>query len=212
MGRVREWCCGSVVGAAFMAMAVVATPVAQQQVPAPADVSGASVRGSGDGAPRLRPDESVPPAALEAFVDGVVRQAMSTAHVAGVAVAVVQDGATVFEKGYGFADLESGRRVEPETTLFRIGSITKTFTWIAWIALMRAVEEQEQRRRPQPRPDCSMCTARIDSPDGSEDAVRVDLVRTLDEELARPIRARGRPWHDASRLRGCKLDTDATGG
>jgi CubicO group peptidase (beta-lactamase class C family) len=137
MGRVREWCGGPVAGAVFMAMAVVAMPVAQQPVPAPADVSGASLRGSGDDAPRLRPDESMPPAVLEAFVDGVVRQAMSTGHLAGVAVAIVQDGATAFEKGYGFADLESGRRVDPETTIFRIGSITKTFTWVA---LMRAVE------------------------------------------------------------------------
>ena len=86
---------------------------------------------------RLSPDQAMPPSELEAFVDGVVRQAMAADHLAGVTVAVVQDGRPVLTKGYGFADLASGRRVDPETSLFRIGSITKTFTWIA---MMNAVE------------------------------------------------------------------------
>ncbi len=46
-------------------------------------------------------------------------------------------GTAILKKGYGFADLQAKRRVDPDTTLFRIGSITKTFTWIA---LMKAVE------------------------------------------------------------------------
>ena len=46
-------------------------------------------------------------------------------------------GTSILKKGYGFADLQAERRVDPDTTLFRIGSITKTFTWIA---LMKAVE------------------------------------------------------------------------
>jgi CubicO group peptidase (beta-lactamase class C family) len=62
---------------------------------------------------------------------------MATDHIAGVSVSVVQAGRVVVKKGYGFADLEASRRVDPDTTLFRIGSITKTFTWIA---LIRAVE------------------------------------------------------------------------
>lgn len=86
---------------------------------------------------RLTPDQPIPPAELEAFIDGIVRQSMATDHIAGVAVSVVQAGNIVVNKGYGFADLEAKRRVDPDTTLFRIGSITKTFTWIA---LMRAVE------------------------------------------------------------------------
>jgi CubicO group peptidase (beta-lactamase class C family) len=43
----------------------------------------------------------------------------------------------VLTKGYGFASFDPVRPVDPATTLFRIGSITKTFTWIT---LMRAVE------------------------------------------------------------------------
>jgi CubicO group peptidase (beta-lactamase class C family) len=89
------------------------------------------------GGARLGPEQAMAPSELEAFVDGVVRQAMAADHLAGVTVAVVQDGQPVLTKGYGFADLASGRRVDPDTSLFRIGSITKTFTWIA---MMNAVE------------------------------------------------------------------------
>ena len=87
--------------------------------------------------PRLQPGEPIPPAELEAFVDAAVRIGMDETHVAGAAVSVVQDGRLVLNKGYGFASLYPPRPVDPDITLFRIGSITKTFTWIL---LMRAVE------------------------------------------------------------------------
>ena len=87
--------------------------------------------------PRLTPEQSIPPAELEAFVDATVQLAMDDKHIAGVTVSVVQDGRVVLEKGYGFASFAPARRVDPATTLFRIGSISKTFTWIE---IMRAVE------------------------------------------------------------------------
>ncbi|RYG03201.1 MAG: serine hydrolase, partial [Caulobacteraceae bacterium] len=86
---------------------------------------------------RLAVGEALPPAELEAFVDGVVREAMAREHIAGVTVSVVQNGQVVLKKGYGFADLSPARRVDPDKTLFRIGSISKTFTWIA---LMKEIE------------------------------------------------------------------------
>lgn len=86
---------------------------------------------------RLAPGEALPPAELEAFIDGVVRQAMVREHIAGVTVSVVQNGQVVLKKGYGFASLSPARKVDPDTTLFRIGSISKTFTWIA---LMKEIE------------------------------------------------------------------------
>ena len=87
--------------------------------------------------PRLRPDEPIPLRELEAFVDATVKLGMDEAHVAGVAVSIVQGGQVVLNKGYGFASFDPPRTVDPDTTLFRIGSITKTFTWIL---VMRAVE------------------------------------------------------------------------
>jgi CubicO group peptidase (beta-lactamase class C family) len=86
---------------------------------------------------RLALAEPLPPAELEAFVDGVVREAMARDHIAGVTVSVVQDGQIVLKKGYGFAATDPARAVDPDRTLFRIGSISKTFTWIA---LMNEVE------------------------------------------------------------------------
>jgi CubicO group peptidase (beta-lactamase class C family) len=86
---------------------------------------------------RLAVGEPLPPAELEAFVDGVVRDAMDREHIAGAAVSVVQNGQVVLKKGYGFANLQPRRPVDPDRTLFRVGSISKTFTWIA---LMKEVE------------------------------------------------------------------------
>jgi CubicO group peptidase (beta-lactamase class C family) len=88
--------------------------------------------------PRLAPSESIPPAELEALVDGIVELGMDAAHVAGATVSIVQDGRIVLEKGYGFASFDPVRRVDPATTLFRIGSITKTFTWIEVMRLVEA--------------------------------------------------------------------------
>jgi CubicO group peptidase (beta-lactamase class C family) len=90
--------------------------------------------------PRLTPGTPIPPAELEALVDGVVRQAMTRDHIAGLAVSVVQDGQVILKKGYGFAG--PGRPVDPDRTLFRVGSISKTFTWIA---VMKEVEAGRMR-------------------------------------------------------------------
>lgn len=79
---------------------------------------------------------------LEAFVDGVVQRAMARDHIAGVTISVVQNGQVVLKKGYGFANLSQRRPVDPDKTLFRIASISKTFTWIA---LMNEIESGHMR-------------------------------------------------------------------
>jgi CubicO group peptidase (beta-lactamase class C family) len=86
---------------------------------------------------RLVPGQPLPPGELETFVDGVVKDAMAREHIAGVTVSVVQNGQVVLKKGYGFASLRPQRAVDPDRSLFRVGSISKTFTWIA---LMKEVE------------------------------------------------------------------------
>jgi CubicO group peptidase (beta-lactamase class C family) len=91
---------------------------------------------------RLQAGQPIPPAELEAFVDGAVRQAMARQHIAGVTVSVVQNGQVLLKKGYGFASLAPQRAVNPDRTLFRIGSISKTFTWIG---VMKEVEAGRMR-------------------------------------------------------------------
>jgi CubicO group peptidase (beta-lactamase class C family) len=78
------------------------------------------------------------PADLEAFFDGVIRVQLEAKHVAGAVVSVVVGDKLVFSKGYGYADLEARRKVDPDKTLFRIASISKLFTWTA---VMQQVEE-----------------------------------------------------------------------
>jgi CubicO group peptidase (beta-lactamase class C family) len=75
---------------------------------------------------------------LEVFVDGLSEEAMAGDHIAGMAVAIVQGGKTVLLKGYGMARQSPYTAVDPNGTLFRIGSLSKTFTWIG---VMRQVEQ-----------------------------------------------------------------------
>jgi CubicO group peptidase (beta-lactamase class C family) len=83
---------------------------------------------------------SVPIAAggLRAFFDREIPEQLASLHVAGAVVAVVEGDVTVFSKGYGFADIKNHTEIRPEATLFRIGSITKLFTWTA---VMQLVEQ-----------------------------------------------------------------------
>jgi CubicO group peptidase (beta-lactamase class C family) len=72
---------------------------------------------------------------LESFVDGVVNGFMTEQRIAGVEVAVVRDGETLLVKGYGIDSVEPRRAVDPNESLFRIGSISKTFTWLSIMQL-----------------------------------------------------------------------------
>jgi CubicO group peptidase (beta-lactamase class C family) len=91
---------------------------------------------------RLKPGEPIPVAELQAFIDGVMRQAMADQHIPGVTLSVVQDGQVILKKGYGVASLSPRRAVDPDKTLFRVGSISKLFTWIA---VMKEVERGHMR-------------------------------------------------------------------
>jgi CubicO group peptidase (beta-lactamase class C family) len=79
---------------------------------------------------------SLDAAELEAFFDGVVLSNMDTRHIPGAVVVVVQDGEVRFSKGYGYADVAAGTPVDPATTIFRIGSVSKLFTWTAVMQLV----------------------------------------------------------------------------
>ena len=74
-------------------------------------------------------------AEMEAFLDDLFAQQMEENHIAGAGVAVVKDGRLFFAKGYGYADLEKGIPVDPEKTIFRIGSVGKALTWTAVMQL-----------------------------------------------------------------------------
>jgi CubicO group peptidase (beta-lactamase class C family) len=72
------------------------------------------------------------------FVDGVMAQQIATREVGGAVVVVVHNGTVLFAKGYGFADLDRGVAVNPASTLFRPGSVSKLFTWVALLQQVEA--------------------------------------------------------------------------
>lgn len=78
------------------------------------------------------------PEDVAAFFDGMVPYAIQRGNIAGATIAVVADGKLLFAKGYGFADMKTRAPVLPDRTLFRVGSISKLFTWTAVMQLVQA--------------------------------------------------------------------------
>lgn len=76
------------------------------------------------------------PAHLAAFFDGLITAQMQAHHIAGATVAVVRGDSVLFTKGYGLADRRARTPVRADATLFRVGSISKTFVWTAVMQLV----------------------------------------------------------------------------
>jgi CubicO group peptidase (beta-lactamase class C family) len=70
------------------------------------------------------------PAEVATLLDSVVPAALRAERIPGAVVSVVSDGRVIFKKGYGLADLET-RRPMTESTVVRIGSISKVMTAVA---------------------------------------------------------------------------------
>lgn len=105
---------------------------------APVEVAGDAPVEAGDAAvPLTEGGHPLTGADVEAWLDGYMPYAMASGDIVGAVVAVVKDGQVILQKGYGHADLEAGVPVDPETTLFRPGSVSKLFTWTA---VMQQVE------------------------------------------------------------------------
>lgn len=55
--------------------------------------------------------------------------------VPGACVIISEGGNPVFSKGYGFSSIEQASPMNPETTVFEWGSISKTFIWVSVMQL-----------------------------------------------------------------------------
>jgi CubicO group peptidase (beta-lactamase class C family) len=91
---------------------------------------------------------------VNAWLDGLVPAALTNAGIAGAAVSVVHDGEILTSRGFGLADRGTQGAVEavpaseqrpekpvdPDDTLFRVGSVSKLFTATA---VMQLVERGE---------------------------------------------------------------------
>lgn len=75
---------------------------------------------------------------LSAFTDGIMNVHMNNLKIPGAVISIVKDGKILLAKGYGKSNVEKGTPVDPKTSLFRIASTTKLFTWTA---VMQLVEQ-----------------------------------------------------------------------
>lgn len=105
------------------------------KTPVPAAPASAKAASSSDSA---APTHELTAEDLGSFLDGLVPLQIQRADIAGAVVAVTKDGKLLFAKGYGYSDVAKKTPVNAETTLFRPGSISKTFTWTA---VMQQVEQ-----------------------------------------------------------------------
>src|SRR6266849_2718588 len=72
---------------------------------------------------------------VEAFFDGIIPLQLERSDVAGATVLVMKNGKDLLRKGYGYSDVAKKKPVDPETTMFRLASISKLFTWISVMQL-----------------------------------------------------------------------------
>lgn len=78
-------------------------------------------------APQLLPDQVEK---IEAFI----KKQMTAGNIPGMSVVIVMGDQTVYEKGFGFTDLEKKTPVTP-TTMFEMGSTSKAYTGLGLLRL-----------------------------------------------------------------------------
>src|SRR5690348_57605 len=76
-----------------------------------------------------------------ASFDLVVTDFMRKLAIPGGAIAVMRDGKLIYARGFGYADVENKKLVQPDA-LFRIASVSKTLTASA---IMKLVEDGKLR-------------------------------------------------------------------
>lgn len=74
----------------------------------------------------------------DAWLDGFMPYALASGDIAGGVVVIVKDGNILTQRGYGYSNIARRQKVDPETTMFRVGSTSKLFTWTA---VMQLVEQ-----------------------------------------------------------------------
>jgi CubicO group peptidase (beta-lactamase class C family) len=145
---------------------------------------------------------------LRAAVDSFMGRDMADLRVPGAVVAIVQNGNVILLRGYGVADSARGTPVDPDHTVFRLGSVTKPFTAIAALQLveqgrldlhadvnryLRAFQVPEAFGRPVTAHDLLTHTAGFDTRLNGTAAGAENRVRSLAEYLASDLPPRVRP-------------------
>ncbi|MDX1587214.1 MAG: serine hydrolase domain-containing protein, partial [Balneolaceae bacterium] len=74
---------------------------------------------------------------LAEFIDGATETQRRGNKLSAVAISIVQNDSMIFARGYGMSDIENERPVLADQTLFRIGSVSKTYIWTAIMLLAK---------------------------------------------------------------------------
>ncbi len=72
---------------------------------------------------------------LQVFFDNLLENQLIDLTLPGVTLSVVNATDILYLKGYGYANIEESKAVDPNTTMFRIASTSKLFTWTAVMQL-----------------------------------------------------------------------------
>lgn len=72
---------------------------------------------------------------IERTIDSLMSDSLNRLHIPGAAV-VITRGTFIFSKGYGFANLEKKMAMDPDKSVVRIGSLTKSITATAAMQLV----------------------------------------------------------------------------
>lgn len=101
----------------------------------------------------------------------VAQRILNEQRIPGMAVVVVENGKTVFKRGFGLANLEEKRPVDAERTLFRIGSISKAMTFLA---ICRLIDDGRLSRTA----NVEKYISTIENPQQLSEAITVDHLLT----------------------------------
>jgi CubicO group peptidase (beta-lactamase class C family) len=83
-----------------------------------------------------RAPDSIDAVAVSAFADEFVPKEMARRHIPGAVFVFVSNGGTAIARGFGAAQLEPYRPVDPDLTVFRLASVSKTITATAALQLV----------------------------------------------------------------------------
>lgn len=78
------------------------------------------------------------PEDVTAFLDGFLPLQLQRDDIAGATIGITMNGQPLVLKGYGFANWKQKTPVDPETTTFRLASISKAFTYTAMLQQVEA--------------------------------------------------------------------------
>ena len=80
----------------------------------------------------------IDPVELQAFADTFFREQMEKLHIPGVSFIFIQGSEVVYARGYGYANLETETSINADSSVVRIGSVSKPFVATA---VMQLVEQ-----------------------------------------------------------------------